>query len=98
MHTLEELLHRCQEDTARICSQGAANRLGNWRRYKGNQPELIAFIQRCIRGNESRLNGWLLDIGGGLSLERIVLDHCSQLFDESDLWEARRTLKLEKGE
>ena len=30
MLTLEGLLDRCQEDTARICSQGAANRLGNW--------------------------------------------------------------------
>ena len=96
MHTLEELLHRCQEDTARICSQGAANRLGNWRRYDGNQPEVIAFIQRCIRGNDSRLNGWLLDSSGGLSLERIVLDRCPQLFDESDLLEARKTLGLER--
>ena len=96
MYTLEALLHQCQEDTARICSQGAANRLANWRRYDGNQPELIDFIQRCIRGNDSRLNGWLLDSSGGLSLERIVLDHCPQLFDASDLLEARKTLGLER--
>ena len=98
MDTLEKLLDRCQEDTARICNQGAANRLANWQRYRGNQPELIAFIQRCIRGNDSRVNGWLLDNSGGLSLERIVLDHCPQLFDASDLLEARRTLGLEEGE
>ena len=97
MDTLEKLLDRCQEDTARICKQGAANRLGNWRRYRGNQPELIAFIQRCLRG-DNRVNGWRLESSGGLSLERIVLDHCPQLFNASDLLEARRTLELEEGE
>ena len=97
MHTLKELLNQCQEDTARICSQGAANRLANWRRYRGNQPELIAFMQRCLRG-DNRVNGWRLESSGGLSLERIVLDHCPQLFDASDLLEAKKTLGLEKGE
>jgi hypothetical protein len=77
-----------------MCSQGAANRLGNWRRYIGNQAELIAFIQRCLRG-DNRKNGWQLETNDGLSLERIVLYHCPNLFDESDIWEAKRTLGIE---
>ncbi|UCG14547.1 MAG: hypothetical protein JSU72_08915 [Deltaproteobacteria bacterium] len=90
---LEALLQQCQEDTAKICGQGAANRLGNWRWYIGNQPELVAFIRRCLRG-DNRKNGWQLHTNEGLSLESIVLDHCPELFNESDLFEARRTLGI----
>ena len=61
MDTLENLLSRCQEDTARICSQGAANRLANWQRYRGNQPALIVFIQKRLRG-DNRVNGWRLEV------------------------------------
>ena len=72
MSDLPALLARCEADTARLLSQGAANRLAIWRQYMDNPAELIAFVQRVIRG-EHRTNGWELERRGGLSLERIVI-------------------------
>ena len=90
--TLEELLKECEADTARIISQGAANRLATWRQYSGNEQALVGFVQRVLRG-ESRVNGWKLDRSDGLSLERIVLDRLPDLFTEDDKEQARLTLE-----
>ena len=91
--TLEELLSECERDTARIISQGAANRLATWRKYSGDEQTLVGFVQRILRG-ESRVNGWKLDRSDGLSLERIVLDGLPDLFTEDDKEQARLTLGL----
>jgi hypothetical protein len=93
MCDLLRLLTRCEEDTARLLGQGAANRLANWRQYADNQAELVAFIQRVLRG-DSRSNGWKLDKKGGLSLERIVVEHCPELFTQDDIREAKETLGI----
>jgi len=83
-------LEQCQQDTAKFINPGAASRLGKWRNHSGDK--LIAFVKKCLRG-KARGNGFLLDLEGGLSLERIVLDHLPELFDEDDHREARSTLK-----
>jgi hypothetical protein len=93
MCDLSRLLTCCEEDTARLLGQGAANRLANWRQYAGDQGELVAFIQRVLRG-DSRSNGWELDKKGGLSLERIVIEHCPELFTQDDIHEAEETLGI----
>jgi len=93
MCDLLSLLARCETDTERLLSQGAANRLANWRRYADNQAELVAFIQRVLRG-DSRFNGWELDKKGGLGLERIVIEHCPELFTQDDIREAKETLGI----
>lgn len=90
---LLSLLARCEADTARLLGQGAANRLANWRQYTDNQAELVAFIQRVLRG-DSRSNGWELDKNSGLSLERIVIEHCPELFTQDDIREAKETLGI----
>ena len=94
MPTLVQLLEQCESDTARIIGQGAANRLATWRRYTDDQDALVAFVQRVIHG-ERRANGWQLDQGGGLSLERIVLDRLPDLFAEEDKRQARETLGIQ---
>ena len=91
--TLEELLNECENDTARIIGQGAANRLAAWRQCSGNEQALVGFVQRVLRG-ERRLNGWKLDRSDGFSLERIVLDRLPDLFTEDDKEQARLTLGL----
>ncbi len=92
--TLEELLHQCQEDVARIIGQTEANRLGKWREHEGNYLRLIPFVQWRLRA-ESREIGQKLDHEGGLSLERIALDYYPEFFNASDLQEARKTLGLD---
>ena len=93
MCDLLSLLARCEEDTARLLDQGAANRLANWRRYTDNQDKLVVFVQRVLRG-DSRHNGWELDKIGGLSLERIVIEHCPEFFTQDDICEAKQTLGI----
>jgi hypothetical protein len=93
MCDLLRLLTRCEEDTAKLLGQGAANRLANWRQYTDNQAELVAFIQRVLRG-DNRSNGWELDKNGGLSLECIVIEHCPELFTQDDIREAKETLGI----
>ena len=93
MCDLESLLEQCERDTARLLNQGAANRLAAWHHYRNDQPELVAFIQRVIRG-EHRTNGWELDRKGGLSLERIVVEKCPNLFTQDDIHEAKATLGI----
>ena len=91
--TLARLLEDCERDTAKIIGQGAANRLARWRQYCGDEQALVRFVQRVL-GGESRVHGWELDQRGGLSLERIVLDHVPDLFAEEDKEQARQTLGL----
>ena len=93
MCDLRSLTACCQEDTARLLSQGAANRLGTWKQYADNQEKLVAYVQRVLRGDR-RENGWKLDQKGGLSLERIVIEHCPELFTEDDIREAKATLEI----
>ena len=93
MCDLQRLLERCEADTARLISQGAANRLANWRQYRHNQSELVAFVQRVLRG-EHRAHGWELDQKGGLSLERIIIECCPDLFTQDDIREAKATLGI----
>ena len=84
-------LRRCEADTRKLLSEGAAQRLSNWQAYESDQGELIAFVQRVIRGH-GQLNGWELQRQGGRSLERIVIDCGSPTFTEDDIRVARGTL------
>jgi len=64
-----------------------------WRRYEGQPAELIAFMQRTLRGPH-RANGWELHQKGGRSLEQIVIDCGCPPFSEDDIRVARETLNL----
>lgn len=86
-------LTRCESDTAHLLSRGAAARLSNWRRYEHNESELIAFVQRVLRG-EQRRHGWELEKKGGRSLERIVIDCGAPAFTEDDDQIAKQTLGI----
>ncbi len=84
-------LRRCEADTANLLTSGAAKRLANWRRYENDLPELIAFVQKVIRGPH-RQHGWELQQKGGRSLEQIVIDCGNPPFTDDDIREARATL------
>jgi hypothetical protein len=91
MQDLVILLQRCEDDTRRLLGHLAAQRLGNWRKHASSRTALTEYVQRLLWG-EHCINGRKLDQQGGLSLERIVLDHVPDLFTEADHEQARRTL------
>jgi hypothetical protein len=93
MEDLVTLLQRCEEDTRRVLGPLAAQKLGNWRRHASSQSALIEYVQRLLWG-EHCANGRKLNQQGGLSLERIVLDHLPILFTEPDKEQAKRTLGI----
>src|SRR5687768_2030391 len=93
MADLQALLHQCEDDTGRLLGHVAAQRLGNWRRHTHSQTALVEYVQKLLWG-EHCANGKKLDQQGGLSLERIVLDHCPDVFGEPDRAQAKRTLGL----
>ena len=88
---LERLLERCQEDTKRLINPGAAARLSRWRSCQ-TEEECVQFIKGLIRKQAGKENGWSIDQAGGVSLESIVLDHESALFDDKDKKIAAQTL------
>lgn len=93
MEDLVSLLEQCEHDTRKLLGYVAANRLGNWRRYAASEQTLVEYVQRLLWG-EHCANGKKLDGQGGLSLERIVLDHIPGLFLEADREQAKRTLEI----
>lgn len=93
--TLEELLHKCEEDTAVIIGPEAARRLSKWREHKGNYLRLIPFVQWRLRV-EDKESALKLDKAGGLSLERIALSYYPEFFNSGDLQQAKRTLGVER--
>ena len=68
------LLQRCEDDTRRLLGHLAAERLGNWRKHTSSETNLVEYVQQLLWG-EHCANGRKLDRRGGLSVERIVLDH-----------------------
>jgi len=50
-------LRRCEADTARLLNKGAAARLAGWQKYEADEGELIAFVQRCLRGPHKKNGG-----------------------------------------
>ena len=89
---LVELMEKCQADTLEILGCGAAGRLANWQRYESDQGRLIQFIKERLR-RESRENGRKLELANKLSLERIVVHHCPELFAPEDTEWAKATLR-----
>ena len=92
MANLVALLQRCEDDTRRLLGPLAAQRLGDWRKYASSETALVEYMQRLLWGEHSA-NGRKLDRQGGLSLERIVVDHVPNLFAVADRKQAERTLK-----
>jgi hypothetical protein len=91
MQDLVFLLQRCEDDTRSLLGPLAAQRLGNWRKQVSSQTALIEYVQRLLWGEHCG-NGKTLDDQGGLSLERIVLDHLPNLFTDADREQEKRTL------
>ncbi len=93
MEALVSLLQQCENDTRRFLGPLPAQRLGNWRKHSWSQTALVEYAELLLWG-EHCVNGRKLDQQGGLSLERIVLDHLPKLFTEPDREQAKRTLGL----
>jgi hypothetical protein len=87
---LSNQLAQCELDTRHAINAGAANRLAKWRQYQ-TENELVQFIQRTIRNQNSMTNGWELERQGLKSLESIVIDNPA-LFTEEDIQIATQTL------
>jgi hypothetical protein len=79
-----------------LLNDGAAQRLAMWQRYEDDPHELVKFVQRVLRGPH-RINGWELNLKGGRSLERIVIDCGSPIFTNEDIQLAQETLGYLKG-
>jgi hypothetical protein len=92
MADLGTLLERCERDTAALINRRVASRLAAWRSYQDNHAQLVAFMQRVLRG-QSRANGWQIHRNGGLSIERIVIEN-QQLFTAEDVRIASETLGM----
>ena len=92
LEKLTSLMEQCQADTARHCGQRAANRLDNWRRHNGSKEQLVAFIKRCVTSGDGWENGRTLEGADLLSLESIVVDHCSSCFSDAVKIAAQQTL------
>ena len=93
MEDLIQLIQTCEEDTRRLLGHLAAQRLGNWRRHIQSERSLVEYVEKLLCGDHCQ-NGKRLDQQGGLSLERIVLDHKPELFSEPDRQQAKRTLGI----
>jgi len=91
---LREYLIQCELDTRNMISPNAANRLAQWRNCQSVE-KLTSFIQRMIRKEENKVNGWEISRRNGISLESIVLDHCPDLFSPEDKQIAAETLGRE---
>jgi hypothetical protein len=92
--TLEELLYQVEEDTERIIGTAEAKRIGKWREFEGNYLRIIPFVQWRIRvGNEEVATK--LDSEGGLSLERIALDYYPEFFNQGDIQQAKKNLRIQ---
>jgi|GEM_PF-4298927 hypothetical protein len=95
MPSLRELLSTCEEDTRRLFGRREANRLAAWRRYNTDH-ELVAFIQRTIRNQDNKVNGFLLHSQHGVSLEAIVAIYLPKQFDKEDILIAQQTIDIGK--
>jgi hypothetical protein len=93
MEDLIRLIQKCEDDTRRLLGHLAAERLGNWRRHTQSRETLVKYIEQLLWGEHCQ-NGKRLDQQGGLSLERIVLEHRPELFSEPDREQASRTLGI----
>jgi hypothetical protein len=78
---------RYLEDSWRWCRSA----FGQLAEIESDQVRLIRFIKERLR-SESRENGRKLELAGRLSLERIVVYHCPELFDPDDIEWAKATL------
>jgi len=83
-------MERCQDDTLEVLGSGAAGRLGNWQRYEDDLEALVNFIRERLL--HTRENGYALEQKHRLSLERIVVHECPELFSVEDRQIAEATL------
>ena len=88
---LVKLMKECQDDTLAILGPGAARRLAHWQKYESDLAGLVHFIQERLK-TDRRENGRKLELATKLSLERIVIYHCPELFTEVDIEWAKATL------
>ena len=89
---LVKLMEQCQEHTLEILGPGAAGRLANWQKHESNLEALVQFIKDRLR-SDRRENGRKLEQSERVSLERIVVYHCPELFDPDDIEWAKATLQ-----
>jgi len=87
---IQQDLDICINDTKAFVSNRAASTLIPWKDY--SIPQLIASIQRAIRIENNQANGFLINVHGGMSLERIVLSYDD--FTEDDKKIANATLGI----
>jgi hypothetical protein len=93
MRDLIELMEQCQRDTQEVLGDGAAGRLAYWLDYRNDRERFVKFIQDRIHG-EPWENGARLHQRGKLSLERIVVECGTAVFEAKDIERAQETLKM----
>jgi len=89
---LVKLMEKCQADTRETLGPGATGRLANWQKHESDLDGLLQFIKARLR-TEARENGHKLELANKLSLERIVVYHCPELFEDQDITWAKATLQ-----
>lgn len=85
------LMRQCETDTREVIGPGAAKMLARWQRHETDLDRLVKFIHDRIHG-KGALNGWKLEQHKRLSLERIVFQHCPELFSPSDVRKAMQNV------
>lgn len=80
--SIEQMLVKCEEDTHRFVSYGAASRISSWRSCN-DEKQRIKFIQNAIRKEGNQSHGFAIHLNGGTSLESIVLSY-PELFSDED--------------
>jgi|SRR5690349_4094825 hypothetical protein len=93
MPDLLELMEQCQRDTQEVLGDGAAGRLAYWLDYRNDRERLVKFIQDRIH-SDTWENGARLHRRGKMSLERIVVECGTVVFDSKDIERAQDTLKM----
>ena len=93
MPDLVILMEQCQRDTQEVLGDGAAGRLAYWLDHRNDRGRLVKFIQDRIHGDTWE-NGARLHQRGKMSLERIVVDCGTALFETKDIERAQETLKM----
>jgi hypothetical protein len=85
------MLAQCEADARRIAGEGVGLRLAEWRRYENNPAALVVFVQQKI--HRRKTYGGLIEAGGGMSLERVVVN-LPELFTTHDFYTAKRVLGI----
>jgi phosphoribosylglycinamide formyltransferase-1 len=90
--TLPQLLEKAEDDHRGVLGSIIASQLGSWRSHlESSEGDLMRFLKEWLRRPDpNRVR--LVDRDGGMSVEKIVLDHYPERFTPEERAIARKTL------